>query len=191
MPRLFGGEFGVVVGGPRMDFDIRYLADEPSLVPQVALLLNQTWGNQKRWDSIPNITSDLNDRLNKHIVPLTYVALGSSKTVLGTISIELNELPQYPKFVHWIGELAVASSARCQGIGSALLRTCVEKARTLGIYRIYLSTPDQERFYRNREWSRVGRGFANDEPVVIMTRYLLAQKPSRVARDMFASPQRA
>jgi predicted N-acetyltransferase YhbS len=178
-----------------MDFDIRYLADEPSLVPHVALLLNQTWGDQKRWDSIPNIIRDLNTRLNKYIAPLTFVALGTSKNILGTISIELNEFPQYPKLVHWIGELAVASSARCQGIGSALLRTCVEKARTLGIYRIYLSTPDQEQFYRNREWSRVGRGFANDEPVVIMIRYLCRglypQKPScgrRAAGSDFHCP---
>jgi GNAT superfamily N-acetyltransferase len=64
----------------------------------------------------------------------------------------------------WVEDLAVASEARSQGIGAALLDAASDWARERGATHLELDTglarPDAQRFYERREPTTVGYSYS-------------------------------
>jgi N-acetylglutamate synthase-like GNAT family acetyltransferase len=77
-----------------------------------------------------------------------------------------------PKLSPWLASVYVAAEHRCQGIGSALVRRVVEEAAALDVQRLYLFTPDQERFYARLGWSVIERCTYRGYPQVVMVMHL-------------------
>jgi N-acetylglutamate synthase-like GNAT family acetyltransferase len=74
----------------------------------------------------------------------------------------------------WLGGVYVAPDHRRQGIGSALVVRAVDEASEISVERLYLYTPDQERFYTRLGWSVVEQCQYRGEDVVVMTLQLAA-----------------
>src|SRR5262245_48367453 len=63
---------------------------------------------------------------------------------------------------------------RKQGVASLLCRTVEERARQLGLRRLYLFTLDQQALYSHLGWRSIERSFWRAHPVDIMTKELYA-----------------
>jgi N-acetylglutamate synthase-like GNAT family acetyltransferase len=68
----------------------------------------------------------------------------------------------------WLASLFVAGNRRREGIGAALVGRLIEEARALGVQRLYLYTPSEEKFYSRRGWSVLERTEYAGKPAVIM-----------------------
>jgi predicted N-acetyltransferase YhbS len=154
---------------------IEHLSSHPELVPLIAKLLNQEWGQLPPWASLSDIETRFNGQLSTGRAPFTLVALGSGDEFLGTASIKLFELPQHTDKVHWLGEVFVSSALRGRGVGSALVQACIAKCERLEITTLYLYTADQQPLYARLGWQEIARELVNGETVSIMRRRLAAR----------------
>jgi predicted N-acetyltransferase YhbS len=137
-------------------------------VEAVATLLNQEWSELSPWASVLEIEKRLSGQLGASGVPFTLVALDDMDVLLGTASVKLFELPQHRDKMHWLGEVCVRTSRRGQGIGAALIRSCIAESRRIRLPTLYLYTPDQQALYARLGWKELQRDFVNGENVSIM-----------------------
>lgn len=147
---------------------IEPLASHPQLLPRIAILLNQEWGELSPWASLSVIEQRLAGHLNIGHAPFALVALGNGDEFLGTASVKRFELPQHPDKVHWLGEVFVSHEHRGQGIGSALIHACITECERLRMQTLYLYTPDQQALYARLGWKEIERDWVNGEQVSIM-----------------------
>ncbi len=106
-------------------------------------------------------------------VPTTYLAFdGAGRTaeeLLGSVSlIDDDELEGYREVRPWLASLYVVPAARGRGVGAALARLAVERARALDVERLHLFTAGQEPFYAALGWRVVGTAPAGDETATVM-----------------------
>lgn len=152
---------------------IAEIAHHPELGPALAAWHAAAWGHLYRhWDEAAAVAEfaamDTPGR-----VPTTYLAFdGVGRTVddlLGSVSlIDDDELDGWRAVGPWLASLYVVPSARGRGVGTALTRLAVDRARALGIERLHLFTAGQEDFYAALGWRSVGRAPAGDETATVM-----------------------
>ena len=140
-------------------------------IPQLAHLMHQEWHAFAPWASIAAIEARLLHAASAAMLPYAFIALSAQNQVLGTASIKLRELAQYPEHQdkqHWLGEVFIHPQQRGQGVGSALIRACIAYARHLGLPALYLYTPDQQALYRRFGWVDLEQISVNGESVTLM-----------------------
>lgn len=147
---------------------IEPLAKHQHLIGEIAMLLHAEWGDLVPWAEPAAIERRFAEQLLTALAPFTLVALSDSGGLLGTASVKLYELPDHPDKVHWLGEVFIPRRLRGQGIGSALVRACIEQSRILGIPAMYLYTPDQQPLYARFGWREIAAAVVNGEKVSIM-----------------------
>ena len=157
---------------------IEPLANHRALLPTIAKLLNQQWGDLPPWASPVQIEQRLATQLNTGRAPFTLVALGDNNEFLGTASIKLFELPEHPDKAHWLGEVFVLAELRGRGVGAALIRACIAECERLQLPALYLYTPDQQLLYARLGWEEIERARVSGEDVSIM-RLKLVAAPAR------------
>lgn len=85
--------------------------------------------------------------------PTTLVALGDDGSLLGSVSLVLEDAPELKDIGPWLASLYVRPQARGQGIGAALVHALVaHSAGVAGIETLYLFTHDQTRWYQSLGW---------------------------------------
>lgn len=139
----------------------------PRLVGELALLLNQEWGELSPWAAVPEIESRLAAQLHSQSVPFTLLALGEQDVLVGSASVKLFEIPERLE-MYWLGEVIVRPEARGQGIGSALIRACVAECQRFGLPELHLYTPNQQALYARMGWDELEQAVVNGEKVSIM-----------------------
>jgi GNAT superfamily N-acetyltransferase len=77
--------------------------------------------------------------VNRERAPLHLVAV-DGPAVLGTATIKLREMAQFPEREHWLGGVFVAPDFRTRGVARALSRHALELGPSLGIAELYLQT---------------------------------------------------
>lgn len=108
-------------------------------------------------------------RANQDRLPIAWVALADG-TPAGMASLKEDDLWSRPDLGPWLASLYVVPAARNRGIGTHLAAAVVEKARSLGISRLYLFRSHQwlDDFYATRGWSSYGDCVDNDgKPAMI------------------------
>jgi GNAT superfamily N-acetyltransferase len=158
---------------------IAYLADYPEYVSTVAAWVHGQWGHLVPARTLAQVEAKFRTHLNRARAPLTLLALQEdaargSRTPAGTASIYLQDMATRPELTPWMAAVYVAPEFRGQGIGSQLVQAIEAQARTLGIARLYLYTPDQEHLYARLGWVTQEHTTHYGEAVVIMTRELIA-----------------
>jgi predicted N-acetyltransferase YhbS len=146
---------------------IAYLKDHPDAIPTVAQWLFHQWGHLTPGSSVESAIGRLQRNLHDDRIPLTIIAL-SGDNVVGTASLIEHDLQTRPDLTPWLASVFVVPEQRGQGIGAALVRAIVAKARTLGVSPLYLFTPDKEALYRHLGWQTVETTNYRGEDVVIM-----------------------
>lgn len=99
-----------------------------------------------------------------------YVALSDDDRIcgLGTL-VDDDELPDTTEPGPWLAALWVRPEERGRGLGAAIVATIVERARALGVPRLYLYTEDRTDWYSSMGWRRLRSGAVNDLPVTVMS----------------------
>jgi len=150
---------------------ITYLADHPEHLPAVARWVHGKWGHLAPGRTVEQIEAAFATRLNRDRIPLTLIAL-EGEQLLGTASIYLQDMSTRPELTPWMASVFVAPEQRGRGIGSALVQAIEAQARGLGVARLYLFTPDKQRFYARLGWSPLEWTEYRAERVLIMRKAL-------------------
>ncbi len=86
----------------------------------MAIWFESEWSSFDR-RSVDVIESQLTENLNRDSIPITFVALRNS-TVIGTVSLDLTDLPSHDHLSPWLASLFVLPEARGQDIGWLVFR---------------------------------------------------------------------
>jgi GNAT superfamily N-acetyltransferase len=147
---------------------IQALAQHRSRITELAKLLHEEWGDFSPWSSVGLIEQRLLEASLDEVAPCAFLALSDTDDILGTASIKLRELADHLDKIHWIGEVFIRKDLRGQGIGSQLIRHCLQYAFANKIAKLFLYTPDQQALYRRFGWETIADITVNGEMVSIM-----------------------
>lgn len=153
---------------------IKYLADVPEFVPELAQWTLDAWSKYDPTLTVNGVTNSLKNKLNKDQLPITFVAIVANKPV-GMISIKPEvKVAGYEDRNLWLGSFWVVAEQRDQGIGTQLLNKAYAKARELGHHKISLfaSDPSAPIWYGNHGWKEFAKDTYQGHPVILME-YLL------------------
>src|ERR1041385_6175472 len=126
------------------------LAERPNAIPTLATWFQGEWSN---FDgrTLTMIEAQLAENLNSDSIPITFLAIQESR-VIGTVSLDLSDLPSHNHLSPWLASLFVLPEARGRGIGTALIYHAQEFAWSNGIRRLHLWTPGSTRLYERCAW---------------------------------------
>jgi len=133
---------------------IEQLSERPDLLPTIAFWIYSEW-----WTEVEGATADQ--------IPVTLVAsLECSPVGTATLLAHDVETEEWPDLSPWLAAVYVMPEYRRRGVGAALINAIVEKAASLGVGVLYLSTVEREEFYAGLGWQVLHR----IEDKVVMTR---------------------
>jgi predicted N-acetyltransferase YhbS len=131
---------------------IAFLADYTHYLPTLARWHHEQFGYLAPEASIESNVAALQRTLNRSAIPTTFIAL-VGEVLLGSASLVRHDMSGRPDLTPWLARVHVAPEHRRQGVGTALVRRAVAEAERLGVEKLYLYTPDKERFYARLGWS--------------------------------------
>jgi GNAT superfamily N-acetyltransferase len=150
---------------------ISFLADHPEHIPTVAAWILGEWSHFLPGRTVTDVETGLQAHLNRDKLPLTLLALDGD-VLLGTASVQLQDMNTRPDLSPWLAAVYVPPEQRQQGVGSQLVEAAEEAARQAGVERLYLFTPDKQRFYTRLGWSVLDTTEYLTLQVVIMSKFL-------------------
>ena len=145
---------------------IRPLADVPECIPILARWFHAEW-HDFDGRALPAIESQLCENLNRDRIPITFIALSGSELV-GTVSVDLADLPAFDHLSPWLASLYVLPRARRAGIGTTLVQHAQQFAFAHAIGHLYLWSPGSTRLYEKCGWTILQRSTYNSYPVALM-----------------------
>ncbi|MFC4728267.1 GNAT family N-acetyltransferase [Coralloluteibacterium thermophilus] len=156
---------------PASAVEIVSLSEVPAMLDVVAEWYYGAWGRED------GLTLEVEQQtLRASLVgtglPRTYLAFAHGSAI-GAVQLKLGEMPQLPGYVHWLGAVYVAPSARGRGVAQSLVHHAVEQARAQGIQRLYLQTEDLTGgLYARCGWAAVSFAESHGKRVLVMERRL-------------------
>jgi len=161
----------------RAEIRVEHLAEHIAFIPVLALWVKKEWGHLMPDVTFEAFHSTFEERTTYHKVPETFVAVQGDK-LLGMASIDKHDMLIGMELTPWLAAVYVAPEFRNQGIGSRLVQTVMQEAEILGLEKLYLLTPDKERFYSRLDWKVFEYTHYRGEDVVIMV-YEVRNQQSR------------
>lgn len=146
---------------------IEHLAEHPDAIPVLAAWEQQEWGHLLPEATFETFISHFAQRITFHRLPQTFVAV-AGPTPVGMASLDPHDMETRPELSPWLASVYVAPEFRNKGVGSRLARTVMAEAKTLGLEKFYLFTPNKVDFYRRLGWQIVESTRYRGEEVVIM-----------------------
>ena len=138
----------------------------PDAVPLLARWLNRQWGHA-RGRTIAQSEATLRSYGNTDRLPLALIALFGAEPA-GIVVLRDHDLDARTDLKPWLSPLFVIPDYRRRGIGAALVEACATRAVEFGIRKLYLYTPDQQRFFARSGWQAIGQGADLGKTVTIM-----------------------
>jgi predicted N-acetyltransferase YhbS len=130
---------------------IEYLADHEDAIPELAEWFYREWSYLYPGKTLRDVRKAIAERTNKESIPIALVALEGA-AVIGTICLKTLDMDTRSDLSPWLAGLYVSQPWRGRHVGTALVSAIEEKATALGVRRLYLYTPDAERFYSRLAW---------------------------------------
>ncbi len=148
---------------------IEYLSDHPDAISELAGWYVSEWRPYYGDTGPGDARVDLEARLSREALPVGIVAMEGDR-VLATAALGLDVTTILTPSI--IG-LLVGHDHRRMGIGTALIKTCVDIARNLGHPRLYVSTSVLGGLLKSMGWQEMGETkFLNDERGTVYVRDL-------------------
>ena len=116
--------------------------------------------------SIDQITAQLSENLNRHSIPITFVA-HQNLEILGTVSLDTSDLPEFDRYSPWLASLYVHKAHRSRGVASTLVSHLMHFALSGGYAPLYLWTPGSTFLYDRFGWVEIARGTYRDKAITI------------------------
>ncbi len=150
-----------------MNMRTAYLADHKEVIPKLAEWFHQEWSYLYPERTIDDIKTALDKRTNKDCIPVVLVAFEETELV-GTVCLKTHDMDNRLDLSPWLAGLYVAASWRGKGMGTALVKAIEQKAKTLGIRKLYLYTPSAVSFYTRMSWRVIEAAEYHGAGVTIM-----------------------
>jgi GNAT superfamily N-acetyltransferase len=149
---------------------IEWLKDAPEALPMVAAWIHTEFPHEFVGVPLADWTQDLWDAQGLSIT--TFVALEDG-LVMGTASLDANDLPVRPNLTPWLASVFVDPEHRSKGIASQLVARVEQEARDRGVMRLHLHTTDRESFYAEHGWAVLERLTTWNLATVVMVKNLV------------------
>lgn len=108
------------------------------------------WGYLYEDGSIDKRVKRLDSHLEDQFIPSTFLIFDGD--LKGSASIVESDMEIFKEFTPWLASVYIEESSRGLGYGSKVVKGVMDKARECGVNKLYLFTPDQERFYEKLGW---------------------------------------
>jgi len=146
------------------------LADDPEAIPTLAGWFHEAWS---AFDgrSREEIAAQLRQNLQRQNPPITFLAI-REKELIGTVSLDVADLPSHDHLTPWLASLYVIPTARGFGVASALITHLLTFARAQKLPLIYLWTPGANALYEKHGWRSIDTATCAGRAIQIMRRTL-------------------
>lgn len=144
------------------------LEQRPECGDDIARLLHSEWSDLENWASVEQIGERLRQRNQPGRHSVTLVACAPDNHLMATASIIEYELNDDPRRRYWLGEVFTALNWRGRGVGSALVKACIARAKAARLGELWLYTPDQQALYQRLGWYEVEQRDIAGERVSVM-----------------------
>lgn len=135
--------------------EIERLVDGTDLPATIASLQFAHWGALTGYDTAPGYEEFLHSAARSTRLPSILVARRGT-IYMGSVSLLASEMTIRPALSPWMSQLFVISSARGQGVGSALIEALLGRAVELGFARVHLFTSGTlPAFYAAQGWNPI------------------------------------
>jgi len=142
------------------------LADFPEAIPIMAKWFYDEW-HTFDGRTIDQITAQLSENLNRHSIPITFVA-HQSLEILGTVSLDVSDLPEFESHSPWLASLYVHRSHRGKGVASTLVSHLKNFALSGGYTPLHLWTRGSTSLYERFGWAEISRATYRDKAITVM-----------------------
>lgn len=150
--------------------ELKFLADIPEALPQIAKWYFDEWGVRMKDNSLEQITQRMQSMLNRDKIPLHLVATDGHR-VLGVAQLKFREMDIYPEKEHWLGGVYVHEAARGNGLASRLISKTLDLAKDFGEKNLYLQTERSDGgLYTHLGWTPIEKVHYNGMDVLVMER---------------------
>ena len=133
---------------------IDYLCDHPALIPELAELNFNEWGQYRPGDTLQARTARMRAACGKGAVPSVVVAIEDAQLLGGALLVD-SDLASRPELTPWLAGVYVKVEHRGRGIASQLVTRIVDEAAALGIAELFLYTDKAQSLYASLGWQVV------------------------------------
>ncbi len=143
------------------------LKAHPEHIPQLAKWHHYEWIALNPGLTLQQRIEKMQKYLGDQLVPSTYIVLDED-TLVGSAALIEYDMDR-PGWTPWLASVFIRPEYRRQGMASKLILHVMQTARTSGIEKLYLFTPDQADFYSRLGWSELSRESYREHNVTIMS----------------------
>lgn len=161
-----------------MERTIIDLRAEPHHVATLAEWHQEEWAHLNPGETLAMRVQRMQAYLGDAFVPSMFVCKFGD-VLAGSSAVVECDMVDRMQLSPWLASVFVAPEFRRRGIGAALVKHVVEATRQAGFSRMYLYTPDEERFYQALGWSTLSRETYLGVEVAVMEIDLGADRGAR------------
>lgn len=142
--------------------------NETSYIRTIANWFFNEWGTAN--SSVDRYIDVINSS-SPNDLPVFFVA--EEQHIIGTAHLAQVDMGNsHPEFSPWLAGVFVDPAYRGRGVGEALSKAVLEKAKEIGFENCYLYTDTKENWYSKNGWQLLSREIYKNKNVAIM-RYVL------------------
>lgn len=151
--------------------NIEYLEDRPEFIAELADLHFAEWSYLNPGETLEGKAEYLKSNCGRNGVPSFVIAVEGT-VLMGSASLIAHDMDDRPDLTPWLADVYVKSMFRRQGVATALIRRIEAEAKSAGIARLFLYTPDAAELYRHLGWTTFEKCRYHGVDVVIMTKVI-------------------
>jgi N-acetylglutamate synthase-like GNAT family acetyltransferase len=149
-------------------FEVKFLADAPEHVEQLARWHHQEWTAFFPEWTFAIATQELHTQAMSRDFPTTLIAM-KDEQLAGSVSLIAEDAEAFGYIGSpWLASLYVVPAFRRQGLGALLVNALVQHANKISLDVMYLFTPDHRAFYERLQWQPVCQANLHGQKVQIM-----------------------
>jgi N-acetylglutamate synthase-like GNAT family acetyltransferase len=152
--------------------EIEYLADNKEVIPTLARWSYDEWLYLHPERTLSDVERIMLERSNKDKIPLILIACEEGKPI-GMVALKIRDLESRPNIGPWLAGLYVEKGHRNKGVGTSLVRAIEQKAAQLKEKKLYLFTPDTEKFFLMLDWAVQERTEWKGRSVTVMEKEIV------------------
>jgi GNAT superfamily N-acetyltransferase len=150
---------------------IEYLADHPEFIPELADLHFAEWSYLNPGETLEDKAEYLRRNSGLIGVPSFVIAVEGAE-LIGSASLIEQDMDNRPDLTPWLADVYIKPKFRGQGIATSLVQRIEAVAKSAGITKLFLYTPDAASLYRRLGWATVEECKYKGVEVVLMSKIL-------------------
>lgn len=136
-------------------------------IPTLAKWHHDEWSYLNPGGSVEKRIEKMRTYLGENLIPTMLIAIEGDE-VLGSAALIASDMDTKPELSPWLANVYVRADKRGLGVGAKLVKSIMDLAKQNRLPRIYLFTPDQEKFYAKMGWKILSKENYRNSLVTIM-----------------------